>query len=95
MSLLTVGPTGLQTLATHCEAWSAHVAVTCPPAAPTASFQATAAAVGAVHVTTGATGEVLGTRLTANAGHLNGAAAGFSGEDAEDAATLAGLSGGV
>lgn len=94
MSLLTVDPAGLQALATNCEAWSVHVAANTSPRTPTASVQATAAAVGAVHVATGATGAVLGSRLTANAVHLSDTAAAFAAEDAGDAAELAALAAG-
>ena len=81
MSLLTVSPSELQALATHCESWSAHVAVSSPPPAATASFQATAAAVGAVHVSTGVVGGVLATRMAANGDQLGATARELTDQD--------------
>lgn len=95
MSLLTVGPTGLRTLAKHCEGASTNVAVTGAPGVPSGSIQATAAAAGAVHSNTGLAGGELSTRMGTHATDLNTAASGFTSNDAHDAAALAGLAPGV
>lgn len=95
MSLLTLGPTGLQSLATHCEGASAEVAIGSTPAVPSASAQATAAAVTAVHTSTGLTGTTLSGRMTTHSTRLNTVAGGFSANDSQDAASLAGLAAGL
>lgn len=94
MSLLTLGPAGLQTLATHLSGASAEVAVSSTPAVPSASAQATAAAVTAVHGSTGLTGTTLSGRMTTHATRLNTVAGGFTANDNQDAASLAGLAAG-
>lgn len=88
MSLLEIEPKGLQALATHCGGWSKDVAVTTVPSAPSASAQATAAAVGILHAVTGATGGVLSGRMSANSGHLQSTAQEFAAQDERGAGDL-------
>jgi len=91
MSLLKVGHAGLQTLAIDCHGWSSDVAGTGAPSAPSASAQATAAAVGAVHAGTGVVGGVLSTRMTSNGGQLSATAQELSAQDQAGAQELRGV----
>lgn len=95
MSLLKLAPTGLQSLATHLAGASSEIAVSSTPAVPSASAQATAAAVTAVHTGTGLTGTTLSGRMTTHATRLNTVSGGFKANDTNDAASLAGLVAGL
>lgn len=94
MSLLTVQPADLDTLAKQCQGWSREVSFRTAPGTPAASAQATAAAVEAAHASAGLAGAALSRRMSTTAGHLSTAASGFTAEDISDAAVLAGLSAG-
>lgn len=95
MSLLKVGPAGLETLATHCDGWSAEVAGRAAPTCPAASVQATAVAVNALHTSTGVSGVTLATRMTTHGTHLTTVAGRFTAEDTHDATDLARLVAGL
>ena len=95
MGLLNVHPAELQAVATRSHGWSVDVAVTAMPAAPEASIQATAAAVAAVHVSTGSTGGALSTRMSANGGQLSITARELAAHDQRGAEDLHGVQQGV
>lgn len=89
MSLLSVTPAGLGSLAAFCDASSAKVAVTVTPAAAATSFQPSAAAVKAIHAQTGLAGEMLlSARMLSTGAHVNTAADGYSAQDTEAVGAL-------
>ena len=91
MSLLKVVPSRLRGLAGDCEMWSAGVALAGVPAFPAASVQASVAAVGGIHASTGLAARAMSTRMGVTGTHLNTAATGYTAEDTGAASVLSRL----
>ena len=91
MDLLDVDPAGLTCLAAQCQTWSTEVALTGAPTESRGAFQASAAAVTAVHTKAGLTGQRLSARMAATAGHLGTAAAAYRTQDADASVRLGDL----
>lgn len=88
-----VHTSGLRHMAACCDNRATTVAASAarPPEIGAASVQATAAAVGAIHGLTTATGDFLGIRLVATSVAAGYAAATFDGTEERNAAAIGGI----
>jgi hypothetical protein len=80
---------GLRAFAATCEEHADDVCVSAHPAVPAMGYQSTGAAVSALHVATGNTGDVLANRIRAIASALSSAADRYSRTEAEATDALA------
>ena len=92
MGLLGVDTIGLRMLAAHCQSWAAEIETTNQPGSAGLSYQATSAAVTAVHANVGAAAQSLASRMQSTAEKLTAASVQYSVNDEDSAAHLSAAS---
>lgn len=88
MGALEVDTIGLRMLAAHCQSWAAEVEPVSPQETLGLSWQATSAAVSAVHANVSTAGRVLASRMESSAARLVAAAVDYYGADDHSAAQI-------
>jgi hypothetical protein len=95
VSLLDIGPAGVECQAGEYREWAGKVAVSSMPGVPTATGQGSAVAVAAIHAPIGMSGEALSVRMGASSQKLNSAAAIYAMHDTDSSARLTSVSPGL